>query len=717
MSETYPNAAGRMADVAHYRFGTFDLDVKSGELRRNGVKIRLQEQPFQVLRKLLEGRGELVTREDLQGALWPADTFVDFETSLNTAIKRLREALGDSADLPVFIETVPRRGYRFLAPVQEEFKGNGKVIEIDNAEAATPTEKGLARGKRKRRAMLVMAICAAVIAMPAIGWYLPHAAPRVTDSAQYTYDGVSKGNLRVARGSIYFNELLGQQIALKKVPVGGGTPVTMSVGDPGLFLCDVSPDEMKFLVIVARYNAKGMFPIKVMDSGTSSLSDLHGLEGSDCTWGPGGKVVYSREEQVFMADGDGTHVRELLNAPGNVELLRFSPDGKTLRFTSTDKTTFANTLWEANADGSGVHEIFAEYEEFPQKCCGEWSSDGKYYFYRGVRDGLSRIFAVRERKFLFWKKEGTPVQLTTLPMNFYMGPPSEDGKKLYVTAAQPRARLERYDAKARQFLPYLGGISAGGVEESRDGKWVVYVKYPEQTLWRARADGSETLELTGPLLRAELPHWSPDGKHIAFSGARYGHARNVFLISPDGGAADQITSGSISDLDASCSPDGQTIVFGQIRAEGREQITSIQFLNVATRKQSTLEGSDGICCTRWSPDGKYLLATHPDNTDLELYEFATRKWSPILKNFPHIGYMEWASDSKSVIFDTYETREPAFFRLHVPDGRLETIASTENILRYYGEFGPWAGATTDGAPLLVRDVGIEEMYSLDLELP
>jgi Tol biopolymer transport system component/DNA-binding winged helix-turn-helix (wHTH) protein len=717
MSETYPNAAGRMADVAHYRFGTFDLDVKSGELRRNGVKVRLQEQPFQVLRKLLEGRGELVTREELQGALWPADTFVDFETSLNTAIKRLREALGDSADLPVFIETVPRRGYRFLAPVQEEFKGNGKVIEIDNAETATPAEKGAVRQRRKRRVIVMMAICAGVIAVLAIGWYLPRPTPRVTDSAQYTYDGVSKGNLRVARGSIYFNELIGQQIALKKMPVGGGTPVTMSVGDPGLFLCDVSQDEMKFLVIVGRYNAKGMFPIKVMDYGTSSLSDLHGLEGTNCAWGLGGKIVYPREEEVFIADADGTHVRKLLNAPGNVSQMRFSPDGKILRFTSTDKITYTNTLWEANADGSGQHEIFLKYEEFPQKCCGEWSPDGNYFFYQGVRDGSSRIFAVRERKFLFWRKEGTPVQLTTLPMNFYMGTTSEDGKKLFVTAAQPRARLEKYDARAQQFVPYLGGISAGGVEESPDGNWVAYVKYPEQTLWRARIDGSDALELTGPLLRAELPHWSPDGKRIAFSGARVGHPWNIFLISPDGGAADQVTSGSIADLDASWSTDGKTIVFGQIRPEGREHVTSIQFLDVMTRKQSALDGSDGICCPRWSPDGKYLLATHPDNTGLELYEFATRKWSPILKNYPNIGYMEWSRDSKSVIFDTYETRGSGFFRLHVPDGKLETIASTENILRYYGEFGPWGGTTADGSPLLVRDVGIEEMYSLDLQLP
>lgn len=524
-------------DVAHYRFGTFDLDVKSGELRRNGVKVRLQEQPFQVLRKLLAAHGHLVTREELQAALWPADTFVDFETSLNTAVKRLREALGDSADVPVFIETVPRRGYRFLAPVQEDVRPNGNVIAVDKT--ITPAEEKEATPARKTsRGRILIAMCATLamagIAVAVLRW--PSTPPRVIDSAQLTYDGAGKGNIYVAGGFVFFNELVGQQIALKKLPAGGGTAVTLNQGETGLFLCDVSPDGMKFLVVMAKYNTKGIAPIKVMETATSSLSDLHGLEGGDCAWAPGGKVMYPRDEEVFLADRDGAHSRKLFSAAGSVSQIRFSPDGKRLRFTSTDKTTWVRTLWEANADGSGKHELFAKYEDYPQKCCGKWSADGKYFFYQGVRDGSSRIFAVKESNFMFWRSEGAPVQLTTLPMNFFMGAPSMDGKKLFVTAAQPRALLEKYDARTQQFLPYLGGISAGGVEESHDGKWVVYVKYPEQTLWRARTDGSEAMELTGPLLRVELPHWSPDGKWIAFSGARVGHPWNIFLISPDGGS-------------------------------------------------------------------------------------------------------------------------------------------------------------------------------------
>src|SRR5258707_10681600 len=99
------------------RFGTFEVDLRAGELRKQGVRIKVQEQPFHVLTVLLQRPGEVVTREELRNQNWPPDTFVDFDNSLNTAINKLREALGDSADNPRFIETLPRRGYRFIAPV------------------------------------------------------------------------------------------------------------------------------------------------------------------------------------------------------------------------------------------------------------------------------------------------------------------------------------------------------------------------------------------------------------------------------------------------------------------------------------------------------------------------------------------------------------------------------------------------------------------------
>ena len=107
----------RMPDAHVFRFGVFELDAQSGELRRHGLKIRLPDQSFQILRALLTRPGELVTRDELRQLLWTAETFVDFEVGLNSAVRKLREALDDSADQPRFVETVPRHGSRFVGPV------------------------------------------------------------------------------------------------------------------------------------------------------------------------------------------------------------------------------------------------------------------------------------------------------------------------------------------------------------------------------------------------------------------------------------------------------------------------------------------------------------------------------------------------------------------------------------------------------------------------
>ncbi len=128
----FPGNSGRIV-----RFGVYELDLAAGELRKSGAKLRLQEQPFQVLALLLERAGDVVTREELRQKLWPADTFVDFDHSLNTAVNKLRETLGDSASSPRYIETLARRGYRFIAPVQNSAGASsvGTAAVTDNVEA------------------------------------------------------------------------------------------------------------------------------------------------------------------------------------------------------------------------------------------------------------------------------------------------------------------------------------------------------------------------------------------------------------------------------------------------------------------------------------------------------------------------------------------------------------------------------------------------------
>src|SRR6266478_1025120 len=175
------------------RFGVFEVDVSSGELRKQGVRIKLQEQPFHVLAVLLERPGEVVTREELRNQNWPADTFVDFDNSLNTAINKLREALGDSADNPRFIETLPRRGYRLIAP----------VTEADGATRGTAA--GVSAAARPRSRKIVATVAVVVVAAGIAGGLLWHSRkPLLTekdtivlgDFANSTGDAVFDGTLR-----------------------------------------------------------------------------------------------------------------------------------------------------------------------------------------------------------------------------------------------------------------------------------------------------------------------------------------------------------------------------------------------------------------------------------------------------------------------------------------------------------------------------------------
>ena len=173
------------------RFGVFEVDVRVGELRKQGVRIKLQEQPFHVLTVLLQRPGEVVTREELRSENWSADTFVDFDNSLNTAINKLREALGDSVDNPRFIETLPRRGYRFIAP----------VTGVDGTTRGTATGVSAARPPRGRK--IVMMVAVAVLAAGIAGgllWRAPHLTEKDTvvlgDVANSTGDAVFDGTLR-----------------------------------------------------------------------------------------------------------------------------------------------------------------------------------------------------------------------------------------------------------------------------------------------------------------------------------------------------------------------------------------------------------------------------------------------------------------------------------------------------------------------------------------
>ena len=183
----------------------------------------------------------------------------------------------------------------------------------------------------------------------------------------------------------------------------------------------------------------------------------------------------------------------------------FSPDGTHLRFTIYDPKTNLGSLWEVAVDGTVLHPLLRGWNERRDECCGRWTPDGQYFVFQSVRQNVSNIWIRAERAGSFRKIRSEPVLLTTGPMSFSNPVPSKDGTKLFVIGEKLRGELMRYDAGSRQFMPYLGGISASELEFSRDGQWVTYVTFPDDILWRSRVDGSERLQLTFPPVEAYMP--------------------------------------------------------------------------------------------------------------------------------------------------------------------------------------------------------------------
>jgi DNA-binding winged helix-turn-helix (wHTH) protein len=166
------------APTRKMRFGAFEVDLRSSEVRKHGIRVKLQDQPFKILALLLEHPGDVVTREELRQKLWPADTFVDFDTGLNSAIKKLRDVLCDSAEKPRYIETLPRRGYRFIAPVENGDLCAPAAVHEKLAVVPLPT----ARPSTKRWRVLGVTAFLLFLVIAVASWRIYYARPVLTDA-------------------------------------------------------------------------------------------------------------------------------------------------------------------------------------------------------------------------------------------------------------------------------------------------------------------------------------------------------------------------------------------------------------------------------------------------------------------------------------------------------------------------------------------------------
>src|ERR1700683_1703701 len=349
------------------RAGLFEVDLGSGEVHKNGRKIPLQEQPFRVLAMLLERPGEIVTRDELQASLWPADTFVGFDEGINTAIRKLRVAFGDSADNPCFIETIPRRGYRFIAPAAPSesrttglptapaISGSSATAELTMAQMPPvhPSGSSVLEAVKQHKLGLTAALLVVLVVMTAAGYgaysvftrgrarvpFQNYAISQITDNAK------TQGAIISPDGKYVLNEIVDTGMSslwLHHIPTNSDTQV-VAPSEAFYTNFDFSPDGNYFYFRKARNSTLDEFDLYRAPVLGGNPQIIVRDTDSDTGFSPDGKhIAYERGNnpevgkfQVLIANSDGTGEKMIASGPmGSLRrYVAWSPDGRRLGLT------------------------------------------------------------------------------------------------------------------------------------------------------------------------------------------------------------------------------------------------------------------------------------------------------------------------------------------------------------------------------------------------
>jgi Tol biopolymer transport system component/DNA-binding winged helix-turn-helix (wHTH) protein len=721
-------------------FGLFEADLKSGELWKAGYRVKLQGQPFKVLTILLENAGEVVPREELQRRVWGPDVIVDFEHSLGGAIKKIREALGDSAENPRFVETLARRGFRFIAPVrsaEEPVQGlskpwvnavstptsAGPSVELATA-TLSPTVEYSAAVPRKKTVYIIAAVCfgVGVLLTAAITrFWDPQRAEVLPRISQITEDGLvyspADPSIETLPASvtdgvhIFTSYIQDGRVVLAQVSTSTGEfhilQLPSEIGVPEIN--DLSPDGSKLLVR-SHLTAESVQPLWIVPVDGGSASRVPNVLVQDATWMADGKsILYASGSQLAVVSLEDGKSVPFATVPGRAFWPRWSPDGKLLRFTLINPVDHTSSLWEISADQHVARQSLKNWSVPANECCGTWTSDGKYFVFQTTKDDHTDL----------WKLNGSsiakPLQVTNGPFNYEAPASGRKGEQVFFVGHQSRSNLEQYDVSRKEFVPRRDFLSdAGRVSFSRDRQWVAWTGQVGH-LWRAHADGTDKIRLTPESMFVFLAAWSPDGSRLALMARGPGAAWKIYIVHADGSGLECLTTQDHNVGDPSFSPDGESIVFGRVtdmmgQESGRR---SLEVLDLATRHITDVPGSQGFFSPRWSPDGRFIAALTLDQQKVMLFDVATHVWSTLTAS--SAADPVWSADSKALYIHSYMAGTEPIYRVSVPDGRMEEVASLKNFP--VGRTGQYffSGLAPDDVLLVSTIISSNNLYTMDLD--
>jgi Tol biopolymer transport system component/DNA-binding winged helix-turn-helix (wHTH) protein len=611
------------------RFASFELNLNSGELWKSGIRIRLQEQPFKVLAVLLECPGKVVSRKELRERIWPGSGFGDFDHAINLAIGKLRDTLGDSADAPRLIETLPRHGYRFIAKVECLSRGmeSGSI--------------SIAPSHRWKWLHLAVALLLGIgLSATVLTFVRPSPKASATGltsvplTARPGYESepsFSPDGNQVAFS--WYDENEGESHLCVKLIGAGGPPLQLTKGPASDVNPVWSPDGRFIAFLRAHPGGAAILLIPALGGPERKIAEIHlggGLSPYQA-WSPDGNflVISHRDSPnepaaLFVVATDTGEKRRLTSPPfppasdfsGDTNPA-FSPDGRTLAFIRLIDQRSELYLLTV----SDTLQPMGEARRIPlghlsgttlQSINPAWTDDGREIVFSRWHQGLWRI-DVSESAARFAEPQQLPFGESaccpTISRRGHRLAYSNDSVHTSIwRMAIPDGPISRGGTKVRSFnRPFISSTQDDiDPQFSPDGRRIAFVsvRSGDYEVWVCNSDGSSPVQLTsfhGPYVTT--PRWSPDGRRIAFDSDAGGEF-DIWVIGADGGKPVRMTTHPANDGNPSWSHDGRWIYFDSART-GEQQVWKLPG-----------DGGEAIQVTRdrgyaplESPDGKFLYYT------------------------------------------------------------------------------------------------------------
>ena len=582
------------------RFGPFEADLAARELRKNGVRLKLQDQPFRVLQALLEKPGEVVTRDQLQERIWGEDTYVDFDKSLSAAVGKVREALGDSRTRPRLIETVPKVGYRFIGEI------DAPAMEAESGPSAPNDEKS--------KLWVIWASGAALLSvLVAVGAHVwrgssdqPQAPVIASAPVQLTsYPGEERQPAFSPNGD---------QVAFTRREAGRedyDVWVKFIGEEQALQLTSTQAQEMSpawspdaSTIAFLRHKADGLADVVLISphgDAERTIAAIHSrapLLASTLDWSPDGTrlLTYQRfdsgaEAGIFAISVESGTMERLLD--GSARTPSYSPDGKTIAFLLGNSEP---ELALMPSEGGSVRKLGYRIRSRGRAPI-PWTADGA-----GLIEGHPLS--------IYPLSGGDPIPLPSVGPDA-MEPAVSAAAARLAYSARPAFGMTTWlmDAQApaaplREFAPTSRGN--GNPQFSHDGRRVVFSssRAGDLAVWVANLDGTNLRPLTsGPI--GGTPRWSPDASEVVYDGPESGTS-GIYAVPSFGGASRRITNNPASDNVPSYSNDGKWIYFASDRS-GEWQTYRVAVEGEEQRPDSVQQMTQGGGYAAFeSPDGLYL---------------------------------------------------------------------------------------------------------------